>query len=45
MSDSSDVDLRQAEFDGAELLGLLAEVDAELPQGADAEIAAALTVH
>ena len=40
MSDSPGDDLRQAEFDGATLLGLLAEVDAELPQGADVQIAA-----
>ena len=40
MSNSPDGDLRQAEFDGAELLGLLAEVDDELPEGVDVEIAA-----
>ncbi|MCY4104971.1 MAG: hypothetical protein OXG55_17185 [bacterium] len=33
-------DSRQAEFDGEELLGLLAEVDAELPAEAQVEIAA-----
>lgn len=40
MSNSPDDDLRQAQFDGATLLGLLAEVDAELPQGVDVEVAA-----
>ena len=40
MSDAPPNNPRQAEFGGEELLGLLAEVDAELPEGAHVEIAA-----
>lgn len=40
MSHASPKEPQQAEFDGEELLGLLAEVDAELPAEAQVEIAA-----